>query len=117
MLVDYIEGGEYRLEKKILNASPHNQKTIKYIRKDENTFCGVEVIAEKRLVMEYLTGFYPNLSTTGRVYDNVKKVVVESKIDNGYFDGEYYWDETDIFHLDKYNMPLNPDFIEYVLSK
>ena len=49
--------------------------------------------------------------------DYVKNVVVEDRIDSGYYDGEYYWDETDIYHLEKYNMPINQEFIEYVLSK
>ena len=78
---------------------------------------GAEVIAEKSLVLKYLTAFYPNLSTTGRVYDNVKRMVVESKVDNGYYDGEYYWDETDIYHFKEYNMPLDQEFVDYVMSK
>ena len=105
------------MKKKILNASLQNRKSIKYIRKYEDVFLGAEVIAEKSLVLKYLTAFYPNLSTTGRVYDNVKRMVVESKVDNGYYDGEYYWDETDIYHFKEYNMPLDQEFVDYVMSK
>lgn len=77
----------------------------------------MEIIPEKNVLLDYLTAFYPNFSTTGRVYDNVKRITVESIVDNGYYDGEYYWDETDIYHLKKYNMPINPEFIKYVLTK
>lgn len=105
------------LGKKILSTFIHKATKIKYVRKDENTFLGVEEILEKQLILDYLTAFRPNLTTTGRVFDYVKNVVVEDRIDSGYYDGKYYWDETDIYHLEKYNMPINQEFIEYVLSK
>ena len=37
--------------------------------------------------------------------------------DMGYEYNGYFWTETDIYHFEKYNMPLNEDFIKYVLSK
>ena len=38
------------------------------------------------------------------------------KCDNSFFDGKYEWSETDIYHFEKYNMPLNDSFVKFVLS-
>lgn len=32
-------------------------------------------------------------------------------------DGEYHWQESEIYHLDKYDLALESDFITYVLSQ
>lgn len=32
-------------------------------------------------------------------------------------DGKYCWDSEEIYHFEKYNLRLNDDFIEYVLSR
>ncbi len=105
------------MQKKILKSSIHEQTKIKYIRKKEDVFNGIEENADKNIILDFLTSFFPNFATTACVYDNVTKTDVKERIDNGYFDGEYYWDETDIYHFEKYNMPLSDDFIKYVLSK
>lgn len=105
------------MKRKILQYSPQSQKKPKYVRKDENIFIGGEPIKEKETVLRFLQAYYPNLATSGKVIDNITGKEVCNLLDCGYYDGEYYWDETDIYHLEKYNMPINPEFIEYVLSK
>jgi len=67
--------------------------------------------------LQFLQAYYPNVASSGTVIDNVTGEEVIDLYDCGYYDGKYYWDETDIYHLEKYNMPINQEFIEYVLSK
>lgn len=111
------EGGSQFLKQISKNLNLKINDDYKYIRKNEDVFKG-EKIKEKDIVLSYLTSFNkPTFATTGRVKDNVENVVVESKCDNGYDDGIYYWDETDIYHFKKYNMPLKQEFIDYVLNK
>ncbi len=37
--------------------------------------------------------------------------------DNARSDGKYQWYESDIYHLEKYNLKLNDDFIQHVLNR
>ena len=34
-----------------------------------------------------------------------------------YESGDYYWNSSDIYHFEKYDLKLNSDFIKYVLEK
>ena len=48
--------------------------------------------------------------------DKIKNNVVNDS-DNAFYDGEYTWYTPEIYYFEKYNLKLNDDFIEYVLSK
>lgn len=47
-----------------------------------------------------------------RVKDRIKNEERKELCDLGYYDGEFFWDETDIYHFRKYNMPLAEEFLE-----
>lgn len=34
-----------------------------------------------------------------------------------YESGEFYWDSSDIYHFEKYDVKLNDDFVQYVLNR
>lgn len=70
----------------------------------------------KEKILGYMKKFDPCAFTTQPVYDRItgEKVV---KADNEHSDGEYSWYESDIYHFEKYNLKLNDDFIQHVLSK
>ena len=38
------------------------------------------------------------------------------KANNAHSDGVYQWYEDEIYHFEKYNLKLNDDFIQHVLS-
>lgn len=35
----------------------------------------------------------------------------------GYRENGFQWSSSDIYHLEKYDLPLNPEFLDYVRSK
>ena len=37
-------------------------------------------------------------------------------VNNSFSDGEYIWSASDIYHLNKYNIPLFSLFIEYFIN-
>ena len=34
-----------------------------------------------------------------------------------YESGDYYWNTSDIYHFEKYDLKLNDDFVQYVLEQ
>lgn len=89
---------------------------IKYIYYDRETFMG-EPIKEKKAIIQYFKKFKPNFATSAFVMDYVKKQRREGHYNVGYEYNGFYWNEEDIYHFEKYNMPLNQDFIDYVMLK
>lgn len=88
----------------------------RYIRRDRNVYCG-EAIQEKECVLKYLTYFYPNFSSSGKIHDCVLDKDVERSCNLSYFDGVYFWNDADIYHIKKYDMPLDPEFVEYAVKR
>ncbi len=92
-------------------------KELKYIFKEWGCFVSKEPIKEKKILLKYLKGFKPTWATSGFVQDRVTNKQVKNHYNVGYeYDG-FTWNEELIYHFEKYNMPLNEDFIKYVLSK
>lgn len=73
-------------------------------------------IPEKEMILSYLSsGKYDGVAC-GSIFDYITK---ESKLDTIklYTDGIYDWTDEEMYHFAKYNMELDPEFIEYVKSK
>lgn len=104
------------LKNRTSSTLPRDEK-VKLIRANENLYSGESAILKKEEILKYLNSFLPCCATTGRVYDNIMEKELEWKCDAGYCDGIYYWEETDIYHFEKYNMPLKQEFIEHCLNK
>ena len=76
-----------------------------------------EPIKEKKIITQFLKNFKPNFATSGFIMDYVKNQKIEKHYNMGYEYNGFYWNEEDIYHFIKYNMPLNQDFIDYVISQ
>lgn len=100
------------MNKKILSTLPPDDKVI-LIRKYESVYQGEE-IENKKSILIFLNSFHLCCATTASVFDNVKNEEVKNSRDCGYCNGVFYWDETDIYHFEKYNMPLKDEFIKFV---
>lgn len=81
------------IDYKLNNEPPYKETVLKYLKsgKDDGIRCSS------------LFDYFKNELTPEAVYH--------------YTDGEYYWDSEEIYHFEKYNIKLNPAFIEHVLSK
>lgn len=93
------------------------KKSIRNLKKhDFFKLCTDDEIKEKEKVLSYLKSFStPSAYTSQPAVD----IVTNDKIcdaDNAFSDNEYTWYTSWIYHFEKYNLKLNDDFIEYVLS-
>ena len=88
-----------------------NDIKLKSIFVDKNVYQGEE-IKNKQLILKYLKSFKPSWFTSAKVIDNISKKAL-SAVDNLYDDGIFEWSESEIYHFEKYNMPLNDNFISH----
>lgn len=72
-------------------------------------------LEKKQTVLSYLKRFDICAHTTQPVFDKItgEKVL---DADNARSDGLYTWYESEIYHFEKYNYMISPDFVEHVLS-
>lgn len=70
----------------------------------------------KKMLISYMESIEPN-SAGGYVEDCVTGEIKKSIPDAGYEDDSYIWSTQGIYHLKKYNLAVNPDFIEHVKNK
>lgn len=79
-----------------------------------NTYQGKK-IEDKQLVLNYLKSFKPSWFTSASVTDPILQKRI-AKADNLYNDGVYEWSEGEIYLFEKYNMPLNSEFILHCIE-
>lgn len=73
-------------------------------------------IKNKSQILDYMKSFSePTAYTSQPVIDRFTHLEL-NKINNAFSDGVYTWYMSEIYHFEKYNLKLNDDFIEYVLS-
>lgn len=70
----------------------------------------------KKVILEYLKRFPECAFTSEPVRDKYTNEIVYGA-DNARSDGEYTWYEDEIYHFEKYDLKLNDDFINHVLSQ
>lgn len=63
----------------------------------------------------YLNFFPPKWVTSARIIDKGTGMAVMDIVNNSFSVGEYEWSASDIYHFEKYNMPLFAEFIEYLI--
>lgn len=71
----------------------------------------------KQKILSYLkNNLFESSCTTEKVFD-----YIENRSTNipmvSYHDNRFYWDDREIYYFEKYNLKLNDDFIQYVLSR
>lgn len=93
-------------------------KSISDLTKEEldNNFLS-EPINQKSQILKYLKSFSEPYAFTSQPVIDVFTNEEFEYVDNGFSDGVYVWYKSQIYHFEKYNLKLNDDFIEYVLSK
>lgn len=69
----------------------------------------------KEKLLAYMRKFKADAFTSAPVVDIITGERIREG-NNRRTDGKYAWLEDEIYHLDKYNLQLNNDFIEYVLK-
>lgn len=85
----------------------------KAIFKELGVFIG-QPIRNKKIVLKYLRAFKPYWVTSGFVFDRVKNEELKGYYNAGYeYDG-FFLNEEHIYHFEKYDMPLNEEFVKFV---
>lgn len=102
--------------KMTLNDLNQKKDNIQYIYRNKDTYIGV-AIPQKKKVLHFLKAFKPTSVTSGKVFDAVSQQSVENLYNVCYEYYGFFWSETDIYHFEKYDMPLNQSFLDFVLTK
>lgn len=66
----------------------------------------------KMMLLNYMKSFEANC--VGGLVDDCKTGEVLLITNSGYEDDEFTWTTQDIYHIEKYNAAVNPDFITHV---
>ena len=74
-----------------------------------------ECISRKNDILSYLKNAPVVAATSALVTDYITKKQIY-KANNAHSDGVYQWYEDEIYHFEKYNLMLNDEFIQHVLS-
>jgi hypothetical protein len=69
----------------------------------------------KRKILAYLTSLNPKAYTSAPVCDAVNGCRID-KCDAVYSDGVYGWTRTTVHYFECYDLRLNDDFVQHVLS-
>lgn len=97
--------------KSVVNYKEFNDK--------ENAPSILEDITEKEIpgksqILRYMKSFEEDVVCPARVYDEVsQKYTLLTLV--YYTDGEFVWDESVIYHFEKYNIVLDTEFIKKAL--
>lgn len=88
------------------------ERIIEY---DRNTWEREYENGLKNKIVAYLKSFAPTLFTSQPTFDAFTNAIVNDA-DNGYTDGVFTWYAADIYHLEKYNLALTDEFIDYIAA-
>lgn len=88
---------------------------LKEYRDGQNLVVEVLEPSKKKAVLSYMRSF-PISAVAAGYYEDVTtgEEIVASYI--AYDDDEFKWNTCDIYHLEKYDLALKPDFIKKALS-
>ena len=72
-------------------------------------------IYKKDILLNYMRGFEEDVICPVRIRDeftgkNLNRTLIY------YTDGEFVWDEREIYHFENYNLTLNKEFVDKVLN-
>lgn len=72
--------------------------------------------AGKDRILSFMSSFEPVAAASGYVRDEVTGEYVSGLTELAYEYGDWEWYQRDIYHLDKYNLELEPEFVATALS-
>lgn len=70
---------------------------------------------QKSIILQYLKNGMDAGVRCSSVFDYIKKEYRPRTI-HLYTDGEFFWNDEDIYHFEKYNLQLNEEFINKVFQ-
>lgn len=73
----------------------------------------IEKINNKCWILEYLSSFEEDAVAAGLVFDSIKGIWTDTTIVT-YSDGEFFWDTTDMYYFEKYDIKLSVDFLKMI---
>ncbi len=71
---------------------------------------------DKESVLSFMCGLDPVAVAAGYVLDEVTGEYVDGDTELAFEDGGWEWYQRDIYHLDKYDLELDPEFIAYAIE-
>ena len=74
-----------------------------------------ERIEDKEKVLSFLKSFEPKAVAAGHFEDEITGDVVNTDW-LSYSSGSFSWTTADIYHFEKYDLELKPEFVEYALA-
>ena len=74
-----------------------------------------EKIEHKNTILKYLRSFNEDCVSAGKVFDEIENKQVDIALIS-YTDGEFYWNEADIYYFENYDLKLEDDFVQKVLK-
>lgn len=98
--------------KEITNNIVFDEKKCAHVMKDG---AQIQKCSEKDKVLKYLRSFDVDSVSSGYVYDSVKKQYTDMKIE-GYSDGEYAWESSQIYYFENYDIKLSDAFIKKAIG-
>lgn len=87
--------------------------TTRYYRGEQMR---VSTCDRKDAVIDFMERFDPSAVAAGYVVDAKTGETVTGLTECAYTSGDWQWNARDTYHLRKYDLELNPEFIEYALS-
>ena len=75
-----------------------------------------EALHDKTAVLKFMRTHKPVAAAAGFFTDVVTGETVHDCDWCAYEDGEWEWDDCDTYHVEKYDLKLNPEFVEYALA-
>lgn len=73
-------------------------------------------ISEKESILKYFSLFEPKAYSGSKIVDIVDNKTTDL-FNNMFSDGKYTWTSLTVYLFKNYNLKLNDDFIQYVLSQ
>lgn len=72
---------------------------------------------DKKKILSYMKAFNePCGCCPGYIYDPVQKKELD-ELENQFTDGKYIWYSSWLYYFEKYDLRLNPDFIQHVFEQ
>ena len=73
-------------------------------------------IPEKAKVVQFFNSVEPGQAVAGGFFDDLVTGETIRKPWRSYASGDYAWTSSEVYHFEKYDLELKPEFIKYVLS-
>ena len=81
----------------------------------QNGYFPTKALAEKGKVLAFMRKQAPFCATAGRFEDAITGETVRDRAWGWYRHGDWQWSDHDVYHFEKYDLELEPEFVGYAL--